>query len=197
MAEFSSWNRSPAASRTSPVTLTLLVPRRTRTWTIAMETGPYHILATSSRTDDRTRVLKHADTFAVFDYHGDIEPGGLGEQGLYHEGTRFLSCLSLDLEGGRPFVLNSTVRHENDQLVVVLSNPDLLSDGRIVAPFGTLCLTVRKFLWRGVCYQQIHVRNHALEPVEDVPFDTLPVGLRRHFRGSRHEAKSSRPRPAS
>jgi glycogen debranching enzyme len=41
-----------------------------------------------------------------------------------------------------------------------------LADGRIVAPFGALCLTTRKFLWKGVCYQQIHVRNHALEPVE-------------------------------
>jgi glycogen debranching enzyme len=131
-----------------------------------METVPYHILATSSRTDDRTRVLKQADTFAVFDYRGDIEPGGLGEQGLYHEGTRFLSCLSLDLDGGRPFVLNSTVRHENDQLVVVLSNPDLLAGGRIVAPFGALCITTRKFLWKGVCYQQIQVKNHALESVE-------------------------------
>jgi glycogen debranching enzyme len=113
-------------------------------------------------------VLKHADTFAVFDYRGDIEPGGMGEQGLYHEGTRFLSCLSLALAGGHPFVLNSTVRHENDQLVVVLSNPDLLADGRVVAPLGALCFTVRKFLWRGVCYQQIQVKNHALEPVETI-----------------------------
>ena len=41
----------------------------------------FYIQATSSRTDDRTRVLKHGETFAVFDRHGDVQPVGLGEQG--------------------------------------------------------------------------------------------------------------------
>src|SRR6478736_898904 len=71
--------------------------------------GPNHILAASSLADERTRVLKQGDTFAVFDHYGDIKPGGLGEEGLYHEGTRFLSCLLVELEGGRPFFLGSTV----------------------------------------------------------------------------------------
>ena len=44
--------------------------------------GPCHILAASSPADERTRILKHGDTFAVFDHYGDIKPGGLGEQGL-------------------------------------------------------------------------------------------------------------------
>jgi hypothetical protein len=29
-------------------------------------------------------VLKHGHMFAVFDHYGDIKPGGLGEEGLYH-----------------------------------------------------------------------------------------------------------------
>ena len=37
--------------------------------------------AASSSTDERRRVLKHGDTFAVFDQFGDIKPGGLGEGG--------------------------------------------------------------------------------------------------------------------
>src|SRR5262245_30456805 len=130
------------------------------------ESGPYHILAASSPADERTRVLKHGDTFAVFDHYGDIKPGGLGEEGLYHEGTRFLSCLLLELEGGRPFFLSSTVRDENDQLAVALTNPDLLRNGQVRLPLGTLHLALKKFLWRGVCYQQLCVKNHALEPVE-------------------------------
>src|SRR5262245_34622425 len=93
-----------------------------------------HILAASSPADERTRVLKHGDTFAVFDTYGDIRPGGLGEAGLYHEGTRFLSCLVLELENGRTFFLGSTVRDENDQLAVALTNPDLLRDGRLRLP---------------------------------------------------------------
>ena len=43
----------------------------------------YYILATSGLSDDRTRVLKHGDTFAVFDRHGDVQPIGLGQQGVF------------------------------------------------------------------------------------------------------------------
>jgi glycogen debranching enzyme len=127
--------------------------------------GPSHILAASSPADERTSVLKHGDTFAVFDPYGDVKPGGLGEAGLYHEGTRFLSCLLLELEGGRPFFLGSTVRDENDQLTVALTNPDLLRDGQVRVVLGTLHLALKKFLWQGACYQQLRVRNHGLEPV--------------------------------
>jgi glycogen debranching enzyme len=130
------------------------------------ERGLHHILAASSPADERTRVLKHGDTFAVFDRYGDIKPGGLGEEGLYHEGTRFLSCLLLELEGARPFFLSSTVRDENDQLAVALTNPDQVRDGRVQLPLGTLQLALKTFLWRGSCYRQLLVKNHGLEPVE-------------------------------
>ena len=39
-------------------------------------------------------MLKYGDTFAVFDRTGDIS--GPGEQGLYHDGTRYLSMLTLE-----------------------------------------------------------------------------------------------------
>jgi len=126
------------------------------------EAGLHHILAASSLADERTRVLKQGDTFAVFDHYGDIKPGGLGEEGLYYEGTRYLSCLLLELEGSRPFFLSSTVRDENDQLAVTLTNPDLLRDGSLWAPLGTLSIALKKFLWQGTCYQQLRVKNHGL-----------------------------------
>jgi glycogen debranching enzyme len=129
-------------------------------------TSPHHILASSSLADERTRVLKHGDTFAVFDHYGDIKSGGLGEEGLYHHGTRYLSSWRLELEGGRPFCLGSSVRDENDQLAVALTNPDLMRDGRIRLPLGTLHVAVKKFLWMGTCYQQLQIKNHGLEPVE-------------------------------
>jgi glycogen debranching enzyme len=130
------------------------------------EGGTAHILAAAGSAGERTRVLKHGDTFAVFDVHGDITPGGLNEEGLYHEGTRFLSCLTLELEGGRPFLLGSTVRDENDQLSVNLTNPTLLQDGRVRLALGSLHLSVKKFLWRGACYQQLRVKNSGREPVK-------------------------------
>jgi hypothetical protein len=37
---------------------------------VSGEAGPYHILAASSLADERTRVLKHGDTFAVGLSHG-------------------------------------------------------------------------------------------------------------------------------
>jgi glycogen debranching enzyme len=116
--------------------------------------------------DDQTRVLKHGDTFVVFDHFGDINPGGLGEEGLYHEGTRYLSSLLLDLEGDRPFLLSSTIRDENDQLSVALTNPDLLEGGRVRASLGTLHLAIKKFLWQGCCYQQCSITNHGLELID-------------------------------
>ena len=137
------------------------------------EGGPHHVLAASAVADERTRVLKHGDTFAVFDHYGDIKPGGPGEEGLYHEGTRYLSCLVLELEGARPVFLSSTVRDENDQLAVALTNPDLLRHGAVRVPLGTLQLALKKFLWRSVCYQQLRVKNHGLDPIETT--------LRLHF----------------
>jgi hypothetical protein len=39
----------------------------------------YYMLVTSPLADDRTRVLKHGETFAVFDRYGNIQALGLGE----------------------------------------------------------------------------------------------------------------------
>src|SRR5580658_3574983 len=62
-----------------------------------------HILADSSLTDQPIRVLKHGDTFALFDQYGDIRPGKDGEQGIYRDGRVYLSLGSLHL-GLRKFL---------------------------------------------------------------------------------------------
>jgi glycogen debranching enzyme len=141
-------------------------PKRRAPKTPAGDYDPFYILATSPLADDNTRVLKHSDTFAVFGHYGDITPTGLGEEGLYHEGTRFLSCLVLSLGEHRPLLLSSTVKEDNDLLAVDLTNPDLFRDGRILVPRGTLHLFRSKFLWQGVCYERLRVRNYGLSTVE-------------------------------
>ncbi len=78
-----------------------------------------------------TRVLKQGETFAVFDRYGDIQALGLGEQGLYHEGTRFLSRFVLRVGRNRPLLLSSTVRDDNTLLTVDLTNPDFTIDGQV------------------------------------------------------------------
>ena len=104
-----------------------------------------HILADSSLTDEPIRVLKHGDTFALFDQYGDIRPGKDGEQGIYHDGTRYLSRLELRLEGARPFLLSSTSSAMTmTSLTVALTNPDLCRDDRVYLPLGSLHLGFRK-----------------------------------------------------
>ncbi len=156
----------------------------------------FYILATSSRVDDRTRVLKHGETFAVFDRYGDIEQVGLKELGIYHEGTRFLSRLTLSLGKDRPLLLSSTIKEDNALLAVDLTNPDVSLNGQVVVPRGTLHLFRCKFLWEGVCYERLRIWNYGLFPVEvsfsfqfDADFaDIFEVrGLTRERRGQRLE----------
>jgi glycogen debranching enzyme len=125
----------------------------------------YYILATSSLADERTRVLKHGETFAVFDRHGDIQPIGLGEQGLYHEGTRFLSRLELRIGPVRPLLLSSTVKEDNVLLAVDLTNPDVHLDQRPLIPRGTLHIFRSKFLWDGSCFERLRIKNYGAAAV--------------------------------
>lgn len=62
----------------------------------------YYVLATSSFTDDRTIVLKQGDSFGIFDRYGDIHQVEQGAQGLYHQGTRFISRMEFSFEGKCP-----------------------------------------------------------------------------------------------
>jgi hypothetical protein len=104
----------------------------------APETSPFYIQAPSPAADQQPLVLKHGDTFAVFDHYGDINPNGLGEEGLYHDGTRYLSSLLLAMGKERPLFLSSTVKEDNEFLTVDLTNPDVLASGATVAvPHGT------------------------------------------------------------
>ncbi|MPZ21163.1 MAG: amylo-alpha-1,6-glucosidase [Luteitalea sp.] len=125
----------------------------------------FYILASSPFADYHHIILKHADTFAVFDDFGDIKPVGLGEEGIYHQGTRFLSCLLLRLERERPLFLSSAVKQDNTLIVVDLTNPDVSSDRHVRIPRGTLHLSRTKLLWGGVCHERLTVRNYGLEPV--------------------------------
>jgi glycogen debranching enzyme len=125
----------------------------------------FYILATSSRIDDRTRVLKHGETFAVFDRYGDIHPGGRGELGLYHEGTRFLSRFDVRLGANRPLLLSSTIRDDNALLAVDLANPDLTVAGEIVLPANAYHLFRSVFLWEGACYERFRIHSYALQPL--------------------------------
>jgi glycogen debranching enzyme len=154
----------------------------------------FYILATASRAMERTAVLQDGDTFALFDLAGDIGAFGSGEQGLYHEGTRFLSRLELLLYGQRPLLLSSTVSADNAVFEADLTNPDLRRDGNIAVARGDINICRTRMLWDGVCVERIQVTNYRLDRI-DVPLslnfdadfaDVFEVrGMRRARRGER------------
>jgi glycogen debranching enzyme len=157
--------RSILMQEGTPITEIAIANRRQGSGVMIVE-DPYYILAPSSAADEHTRVLKHGDTFAVFDYFGDIKPGGLGEEGLYHEGTRFLSQLALQLLHERPLFLSSTVREDNAVLTVDLTNPDVYEHDRVIIPRGSVHIERSKFLWQATCYERITLQNYDLRPVK-------------------------------
>jgi glycogen debranching enzyme len=131
-----------------------------------MSVDPYYILATSAPSDQRGRVLKHGDTFAIYDTQGDIYSVGLQQQGLFNEGTRFLSRLVLRIEGYRPLLLSSSIVEGNALLAVDLTNPDVYVDRRLLVPRGALHIFRSKFLWQAVSYERLRVANFGTTPVE-------------------------------
>ncbi|MBI3898036.1 MAG: amylo-alpha-1,6-glucosidase [Gammaproteobacteria bacterium] len=121
----------------------------------------WYVLATSSRADDRTRVLKHGETFGLFDRYGDIQHLGTGEQGLYHQGTRFLSHFDLRINDRRPLLLNSTVKEDNSLLVVDQTTPDLYRDGELVIRKSTLHIFRSKLLCDGAHHEHVRLVNYG------------------------------------
>src|SRR5687768_16235452 len=107
----------------------------------------HYILATSSLADQRTMVLKQGDTFAIFDYHGDIHQLGAGKQGIYHRGTRYVSRMEININGQLPMLLSSSPREDNQMLMVDLSNPDLHA-GEDIILMGTIHILRSKFIWQ-------------------------------------------------
>lgn len=121
----------------------------------------FYIAASSSLADDRSRVLKQGDTFAVFSRVGDIVSIGLSEQGVYHQGTRFLSSLTLRFGDVRPLLLSSSINRANTLFSIDLTNPDMDRESQPHLPKGSVHIVRSKFLWRGCCYERIKVRNFA------------------------------------
>src|SRR5215469_14312634 len=122
----------------------------------------YYIQATAAPSTDRPLVLKQDDTFAVFDHYGDIDCAARAEEGIYHHGTRFLSCLMLRLLEHRALLLSSTVRRDNVLLAADLTNPDVYGDGSLMLARGTLHIYRSQFLWQNALYSSIRIRNFAL-----------------------------------
>jgi glycogen debranching enzyme len=125
----------------------------------------WYIAAKAARADESPQVIKCGDTFALFDRSGDIHSMGGGEQGVYHDDTRFLSKLEVAINGMRPMFLGSTVKEGNNLLIVELMNPDLMQGDQILLPKGELHVFRAKLLWGACCYEHIRLNHYGSSPV--------------------------------
>jgi len=152
----------------------------------------FYIVATSSMLDPHRLIIKDGDTFGVFDRFGDILPFGKGEQGLYYEGTRFLSRYELRINGKRPFLLSSNVDDDNMFITADLTNPDIYRRARIAIKRDTVHIMRSRLILNAFCHEHLRVKNFGQEATEleiemqfDADFaDIFEVrGLKRARRG--------------
>ncbi|HSL20203.1 MAG TPA: amylo-alpha-1,6-glucosidase [Vicinamibacterales bacterium] len=157
-------------------------------------TDQFDIAADPERPSTPPRVLKHGDTFSVFDQRGDMIQSDTGEQGLFFDGTRFLSRCELLVGPGRPLLLSSTISDDNVVFTADLTNADVRTGGRLVMPHGEIHVFRSRLLYEGGCVERLRVSNYALHAVElplkvryDADFaDIFEVrGTRRPHRGER------------
>ena len=102
----------------------------------------------------------------MFDHFGDLQVHGVGDEGLYHEDTRYLAYQELTIDGVRPLFLGSSIKDNNSLLIIELMNPDLTYGDRVQVAKGTVHFLRAKLLWRGACYEHIRITNHGREMFE-------------------------------
>jgi len=165
---------------------------------IDVRVGQFAVASQSSLQERRPRMLKHGDTFGVFDHNGDVLSGEGSPDGLFHRDTRHLSHLDLLINGARPILLSSTLRDDNAVLTCDLTNPDLYDNvGRLLLQHDVIHIRRSKFLWKSALFERLLIRNFddrpqrlTLELRFEADFaDLFEVrGTRRDHRGTFHAA---------
>src|SRR5262249_24742383 len=136
-------------------------------------------------------VLQHNDTFALFDLYGDVGAFGTSEQGLYHEGTRYLSRFRLRVNGRRPLLLSARVKDDNELFGADLTNPDMAREGDHVLLRDLVHLFRSRFLWNGAWHECIRLWNYNGDAVRltlsfDIECDFADIFEVRGTRRERH-----------
>lgn len=122
------------------------------------EEDKFHIPAEVVSYDERIKVLNHSDSFAIFDRWGDIHVYTKTAQGIFHQGTRYISRLELRLNKKKPLLLSSSIKEDNDVLSVDLSNPDLIACN---IQENNLHILRSQFIRNGVYYEELSFINYS------------------------------------
>jgi glycogen debranching enzyme len=132
----------------------------------------YYIATKASPSEENARVLKYGAMFALFDRLGDMQHQGMGEQGIFFNGTRYLSEMLVRLWNERPLLLSSTIEPNNFLFSADLTNLDVSRGNNVVIHRGTLHVLRSRFLWRSVAYEEFKFANYGLEGL------SVPLSIR-------------------
>jgi glycogen debranching enzyme len=131
------------------------------------EVAPYYISAVGADALPGSSVLKQGDAFGILDGSGNIvaaSPPTASLQGIVFEDTRYLSALTLTIEGTPPMLLSSTVTGESALLEADLSNGDLYSGDQLRIPRGSVHIRSTLLLGNGALFQTLDITNYAAIP---------------------------------
>lgn len=120
----------------------------------------YPVIVSHHLIDDRTHVLKHGDTFVIFDRYGDIQQSLKGQLGFFYEGTKYLNQLELMIYNEKPFLLNSDI-NDNSIYTTHLTNGDIFVDNKISLAKDTFHIARFSFIDKGICHQRIKIKNYS------------------------------------
>ncbi len=119
----------------------------------------YYILATSSIVEEQNRVLKDDETFGIFNMSGNIRPFGFENQGIFFQGTRFLSRMVFNIEGMHPVLLSSTIKQDNEYFIINMTNPDFVDHNNEMVEKDILHVRTIIYLKDGLCCRKDHITN--------------------------------------
>lgn len=120
----------------------------------------YHISSEAVNSDEVNTVLNYSNTFAVFDRSGNILPHGKMVQGIYHEGTRFINTLILNINGEKPLLLSGYIKEGNSIYSADLTNPTIK---KCNIQENSVHIERHQFVREGAFYEEIKVLQYELQ----------------------------------
>ncbi|WP_053365182.1 amylo-alpha-1,6-glucosidase [Bacillus sp. FJAT-27245] len=105
------------------------------------------------------RVIKEDDLFLLTDNKGDIPVGHPYGLGLYTKDTRFLSKLSLYINGEEPILLSSDAA-ENYMAKILLTNPHMENSEGVILWRESVEIERTRFITNNVLYETIKVKSY-------------------------------------
>ena len=116
--------------------------------------------------------LKREQTFLLCNRRGELRESVQSEMGLYWEGTRFLSQYEAHMSGDLPVLLSSFATRDDSQLLVTMTNADIVSGGTIIAPRESIIVRQEISLGERQLYVRLRATNFHFEPLT-LRFDLL------------------------